>query len=579
MTEKQTWRQRCAVAFASQLILLAVMILTERLVYATNDDTTMVAIASGGYGKPSQYVVNLHLILGYLLKYLFTICNGVNWVTVQFIVADMFSVLVLDMVFAAAKKEKEGFICAVIVLDIALLIVLAHFTFTVVAYWAGIAGLIGLSYVFEKNTDRGHRRLIGILSGIAFVFCLLIRAEAIQSLVIVYASYIVVSLFLNRNWKPVVIALAAVCLMVISIKTNFWMNNLNPVQKAFLDWGETRSAALDCQAVPYDDEVFSARGISYSQYQAIYCQYYYNYDNVDTETMETLIELNDSQNKYDFDVMGMLKSHLSLWKHVRQLLSFTSLYRILFAAVALFYLVFGRKGDYPLLLLTWGSTLAAECVFYFIRRPLYRVVMPGYLLAVILIVLCCGIDPEKEQKVCSMKISLKKMTVALFVLLACGSTGLYILRGYQAWIYSDTQLAVLDYMAENSDKIYMAADFGVYPIDLADSVWNHPGKRGIWNLIGNWETYSVPYFELMERQGIQDPYNVLYEAIDNDKILLLTTKGDDYPGQFSWVLDLIMENYNIKAEFEKVEDVSRTDTGYGHNQYTVYKLVTLSDVA
>ena len=578
MKDKQKWRLRCAVAFASQLAVLAVLILTNRLVYATNDDTTMVAIASGGYGTPSQYVVNLHLLLGYLLKFLFTICNGINWVTVLFVVADMFSVLVLDMVFASAKQEKTDFVCAAIVLDIALLIVLAHFTFTVVAYWAGIAGLIGLSYTFEKNTNDSHRLVIGISSGIALLFCLLIRAETIQSLVIVYASYIVVSLLFNRNWKPVVIALAAVCLMVISTKTNFWLNDLNPVQKAFLDWGETRSAALDCQAVPYEEEVFTEKGITYNQYQAIYGAFYYDFDIVDTETMEALIELNSPQNRYDFDVAGMLENHFSLWVSIRQLLSFTSLYRIMFAAVALFYLVFGKKEDYPLVFLTWGSSLAAECAFYFLRRHLYRVVMPGYLLAVILILLCCSIDPKKEQKLCSIKIDLKKMSVTLFVLLACGSVGLYIVRGdYQAWIYSGTQRAVLDYMEENDDKVFLAGDISAFGIDVADSVWNHPGKRGIWNLIGNWETYSVPYLELMERQGIQDPYNVLYEAIDNDRILLLTPKGDDYPAQFSWILGLIEENYHIKARFEKVEDVSSTDTGHHYLQYAVYMLVTLTD--
>ena len=125
-------------------------------------------------------------------------------------------------------------------------------------------------------------------------------------------------------------------------------------------------------------------------------------------------------------------------------------------------------------------------------------------MAVILIVLCCAIDSQKEQKLCSLNISLKKMAVALFVLLACGSIGLYVLRGdYQAWIYSDAHRAVLDYMAENDDKVFLAGDGGVFGLDVADSVWNHPGKRGIWNLIGNWETYSVPYLELMERQGIQ----------------------------------------------------------------------------
>ena len=112
--------------------------------------------------------------------------------------SDMLSVLVLDMVFASVKRDRVGFLCTVIVLDVALLIVLAYFTFTVVAYWAGIAGLIGMTYASMENIDHGHRLLTGICAGIAFVFCMMIRAEAVLSLVIVYASYIFVSLIFKR---------------------------------------------------------------------------------------------------------------------------------------------------------------------------------------------------------------------------------------------------------------------------------------------------------------------------------------------------------------------------------------------
>ena len=576
--DNRRWWLRCTAAFASQLAILAILIATGRLVYATNDDTTMVAIASGGYGAPSQYVVFLHLILGYLLKYLFTICNGVNWVTVVFLFSDMLSALVLDMVFASVKREKTGFVCTVIVLDVALLIVLACFSFTVVAYWAGIAGLIGMTYAFMENADHGHRLLTGICAGIAFVFCMMIRAKAVLSLVIVYASYIFVSLIFKRNWKPLVIALAAVCCMLVFKESNAWMNDLNPVQRDYMAWNKARSTAVDCPPVPYEEAAFSEKSITYNQYQAIYGAFYYDFDTVDMESMEALAELNSPQNRYDTDIMGMLKNHFSVWRNLQELLSFTSLYRILFAAVCLFYLVFGKKEDYPLVFLTWGSAVAVECVFHFIQRPVYRVVMPGYLMALALIMLCCTIDIQKEQKFRSMNIGLKKMAVALSVLLACGSTGLYLLYGdYTAWMYSDTERAVLDYMAENDDKVFLAGDSSVFGIDVADSVWSHPGKRGIWNLIGNWETFSVPYYELMERQGIQDPDHVLREAIDNDNILLLTRLGDDFPMYYPWILDLVEEKYHIKAELEKVEDVSRTDLGSGYFTYLVYKLVTCAE--
>lgn len=574
--DNRRWWLRCTAAFASQLAILAVLILTGRLVFAQNDDTTMVAIASGGYGAPSQYVVFMHMILGFLLKFLFTICNGVNWVTVVFLVADMCSVLVLDMVFASVKQEKTGFFCAVIVLDLMLLIVLAHFTFTVVAYWAGIAALTGITYAFMGKVDRRRRIITGICGGTALVFCLMIRAETLISLVIVYASYVAVSLLSERNWKPLVIALTVLCCMQISVKSNTWMSKLDPIQRTYLSWTTARSAIVDYPMIPYDESDFSEKGITYNQHKAIYYGFNYDFDMVDMESMSALIERQSS--RYDFDVMGMLKSHFSVWGSVRELLSFTSLYRIMFAAVALFYLVFGRKQDFPFLFLTWGSTVAAECAFNFIRRPVYRVVMPGYLLAVVLIMLYCGIDTQKERKLHLQGISAQRMTVVMTAVLMCGSIFTYIQHGdYQAWMYSGTERAVLDYMAENDDKVFLACDASLFGVEVSDSIWNHPGKRGIWNLIGSWDTYTVPYYELMERQGIQDPNHVLREAIDSDKILLLTRYGDNMPIYCDWVLGLVEDNYHIKVEFEKVEDVSRTDLGSGYLTYSVYKLVTCAE--
>ena len=572
--DNKKWWIRCTVLFASQLVILLLMIVTGRLVYVMNDDTTMIAIASGGYGSPSEYVINLHMLLGYVLKYLFTICNKVNWVTVVFLFSDMLSVFVLDMVFVEEKSDKISFWPSIIALDLALFLVLSRFTFTVVAYWAGIAGFVGITYVSIKWKACKHRTVIGIFAVIAFVFCLLIRAETIKSLLIVYMACIIAVWVYKKNWAPLFIAVAAFCLMSLSIKSHFLLSDLNPVQKEFLSWGETRSAATDCAAVPYDEAKFAEYGITYNQYLAIYNVFYYNFDNVDTDVMEALIELNNPLNKYDFDIMGMLKEHFSVWTSLEKLLSYRSVYRIIFASVCLFYLCVGSRKDAVFVLLTWCCTIAAEFVFYFIRRALYRVLMPTYLLAIVLILLCCNIDPQKEFKLSMAGISLKKILMTLTVLLACGSVVVYQHHGYNAWKYSETERAVLDYMAENNDKVFLVGDIEVFGISRADSVWNHPGKRGIWNLIGNWETYSVPYFELMEKQGIQNPYDVLREAVDNDRILLLTKLGDDFPASRSWILDLVEENYGITVEFEKVEDISQTIHRDGVNDWATYKLVT-----
>ncbi len=560
--------RKAAFLAISQCAILVIMLLNNRIVYATNDDTTMIALASGGYGSPSPYIINMHMALGYVLKFLFTLWPQINWITVFYLMVYVMGVLALDFTFTRWKRGITFFVVAVII-DLSFLIVLGYFTFTVLAFWAGIAGFVLLTDAtkFEQGKCRFW---MGFLGAIMTVLAALIRGEAIKSLLIIYSAVIAIEIVLHKNAKPIFLAIVATCLMVCSIQSNTWIMNQNPTQKQFYDWGETRSSALDCQAVPYDEKVFNEKGITQAQYQAIYGAFYYDFDLVNKDVMETIIELNDPANKYNFDLVGFLKSYLS---PLTNLYRFDCFYKLIFGAVLLLYIIYGQREMRLFAFLIWLTALLNEFVFYFINRPLYRVIMPGYVFATLLLVLYGDIHKKAY--------SLRSEAIPALLTVVLGFIGCiefaFSYKDYQLWLYSEGRKAVLEYLYGHSDKIYMAGEPGVFSIGVSDSIWNHPGRSRGWNLIGNWETYSVPYLELMEAHGVTDPYHILREAINSEDILLLTQLGDNFPEKSQWILDLVYELYGVKVDFRHVEDISKV-TDKSENpilmeDWMVYQLV------
>ena len=56
-------KKRLIILTLTQFLVLLILLLTNKIFFATNDDTTMVDIASGGYGKCSPYIINIHINL------------------------------------------------------------------------------------------------------------------------------------------------------------------------------------------------------------------------------------------------------------------------------------------------------------------------------------------------------------------------------------------------------------------------------------------------------------------------------------------------------------------------------------
>ncbi len=557
--------------FGSQLLITLLFIITQKLVYATNDDTTMLAIAGGGYGKTSPYVINMHYVVGAFLKILFDCFSGINWMTILFLAILIGATYCIDVILV--EKEQRNFIFflgVLLVTDLCFGLVLGYFSFTVVAYFSGIAGTVCLVW----GVERGEKKKRWIVAGIFWIiWAALIRGETLKTVLLMLLLLSVYEAIKKHNVRYLIVEIAIGTLMMCGIKSNMWILNSNPVEQSFLEWGELRSEVLDGAQIPYIEEKFQKKGISEAQYHALYNAFYYIRDAVSTDVLNDLRDLNTNETKYNVDIIGFIQEH---FKYFGIHNDYKLVYKWIFAIIVCIGFAFGTKETRIRTFLIWLSTAGIEFVYYMIQRPLYRIVMPTYILAIVLLLILQEYESKKVEVFFENKIDIKKIYMTGCLLLGLGTLVTYWNTdfNYQNAAYSAERKKVLAYMTEHSDTLFLAGDPAAFSIGVCDSVWNYPGKVNKWNLIGNWEIYSVPSNELVTAYGYNDVDNIALEAVNNEKILILTTMEYGFEERSEYILDLFEQYYGIRPEFEKVDDICINQIDENTKErWAAYKLV------
>lgn len=549
-----------AILILSQISLLALLLYMDEIYYVVHDDNVMVDIASGAYGEVSQYIVNMHIALGWMLKGLFGLFPFVNWVSIFYLFIYLLSFIILDIVF----YNKKPFGLIFLVLNASFILLVSHFTFTVVAYTAIIAGIL------LQMKAMKQKRLVNkyFVTSLILVLCGgLIRGEAIKSVLIIVCFYFLCDL---KNWrKYFVIIPTYLVIMILCISSNLAWHKWDPTEKTFLEWGETRSSTLDCAAVPYDETLLKGQGISLAQYRFMYRAFYFDYEAISIQTLEKLAALNSIENKYNFNVMEYMKSFVRSVNRENAFM-FGSIHLIIlyFLLIVYFILCFKQRNrSWWKGLVIFSAALTMGLVFFVIRRYLYRVIMPNYILVNLLMLwLICQITVRKEINFW-MKTARACLVAAAFVCVFC-------IRIYNDNItdkaeYSSERQYVLDYMAENHDTLYLAGDPGTFSVAKARPIFEYTAQNGFWTLMGDWEIYSVPYYKLMEKYNIENPDNLLEESIGSKNIRYLTTLGDSFKEYNDYIINYIQKKTGKRSYFKKEEDIVMDQSG---KQWSVFSL-------
>lgn len=409
----------------SQAVILSFLILFGDIRYMTNDDTTMAAIAGGGYGGiPSQYIVNIHTLIGYLLKKLYTVCSGVNWLTILYLILYALSFVLLDILLVRLSVRKGvSLTVSFIVLDLSFFLFHVVFTFTGVAYALLIAGTV-CAFGAQGSPKRKAVALIYILTAA------MMRNNVIYTAVVMVGIYGVLTLILTgdkkRTAKLGIFIVVLVGIELISYGTNAFMLDRNLAEANFFEWGEERSSALDCKQVPYS-EALKEKGMSEASYEACYNGFYYVSGAVSEEKMQLLEEANT--HKYNPDIAGYFIHHFRAYSDGTYA---AAIWQFIFGVLAFTGIVYG-KGEYRWRMLSlYIAVICTDLIYYIIGRQLPHVMIPTYIMGMIAAVMIhtAGIRREHMRKTAVW------VLVAFIVWLPCAAAGKDLLL-------SDTEKAVL----------------------------------------------------------------------------------------------------------------------------------------
>ena len=357
--------------------------------------------------------------------------------------------------------------------------------------------------------------------------------------------------------------------MFVGIYGNLYIEKLNPIENEHLTWGDIRRDALDCQPVPFDQKKFDKYNISKEQYWAMYNVFYYDYSHLTIDDFKGMIQLNDWHNKYNFHIKAILKQ----WKS--QLSTgvkwWSNIHIWLFLLTLCIFLVASKKNGDKKWMYGVGIfiiTILCTLIFYVIQRAIYRVVMPNFVFASLLLIQKTDWN-FSNSKALSYLVKIISVSVVIFVLF----TRITHYDMFDKHFFMDKRREVLSYIKDHNDIIYMTGDVMVYSLAEGRSIWDYTAENSYWNIMGNWEIYGDAYYKLMKIYNVRNPNNLLLESVDNDKILILTTRGEDFSEHGKPILSWLKRYYNIDADFKKVDDVHKLISGNYKETWVTYKIV------
>jgi len=134
------------------LLAVAYAILFLHPYYGSNDEFSLAAIASGGYGDYTWYFIYLHSAFGWILKAFYTLIPGWNWYTLVMYGLIFLSLTAIGCVWIG-KNKKTGMILSVMLVLCSIQPLYVEMQYTKTAAVVTAAGYV-LLFCGPKRSDR-----------------------------------------------------------------------------------------------------------------------------------------------------------------------------------------------------------------------------------------------------------------------------------------------------------------------------------------------------------------------------------------------------------------------------------------
>ena len=416
-------------------------------------------------------------------------------------------------------------------------VLIKYFSFSVISYLVAAAGILLL---FNQSLVMG---ILTVAIGGS------IRPQIASSLIVLVLPFLIYEILKNKKWKEMLILIGIVLSINVSNKV---YSMTQPDVQEYLKWNELSTNLRDFPEINYEKhrEEFEKLGISENDLQTSTYWLFAEKKALNNEMLEKIQSVRSFTEKYSFDIPQFIKDY---FKNI-----ILVAYLILFAG---WLIIFKPKNIWAWLLpITPFILIGALFVRQRVVERVYLPLMVSFLMFFLIY------SPEFYEK----RQWFKKKVVFLCVqviLLIVGYKWLGFMKREWYWFptINDSMNATYHQVVENHpDQLIIFGGYGTLVNSQPSlSTFKIRTNQVVSNTttLGNWQTFSPHYANLLKRYKIEDTNNLLSSAVNNNEIIFFWSKDS---GSINRIITIFKEHYQKTVYFEEVEKVT--------SDMSIYKL-------
>lgn len=562
---KEKLKQPFWISVILNICLLTLNIIFFQTRFESNDDSGMSFIIEGIYGEKTAYAVFINVIIGKILKILYTVVPIVKWYVIFQYAVLFISFVFLGYILLRQFEKKKG-----IILFFALLIPFTYecyvyLQFTKTSGVAVATGLLLIFYCLRKNEKRRY-----LISGILL---------AILGSMIRFQSMLMVSLILfglginviiceykkekfqiKRIWinmKPYLLCFGITFLCIFMLEgVNKQAYKNDEGWKYFLEYNYERYHLLDYGFPDWEENKVAYQKMEITKedidmYQG-WC--FADFEKLSLEKMKQINKLRENKKITVHIVTDFVKDIPIRFLEMR--------YSVLLITFFIIYLLYCKRKNWGILFYVLFTFLGSYFYFFFMDRytNINRIDFI-YIYAIICVFLELFGEGGIQHKKGKENIWFILLAVGLFSVGTVGvkekkfseqnSTTLANKQQYQEFYALTT---------EDKDKLYLQ-NTGSILNDRAYSMWEVVPEGLSENRVslGNWLTGSPLTLSILQKFGVENPF---HDVINHSDVYLIDNYGIDTE------LSYIQRHYEENAKGALVKNI---------NGFSVYKVFTEVD--
>ncbi|MGI6152611.1 MAG: hypothetical protein ACOYJB_02090 [Christensenellaceae bacterium] len=538
--------QYLLLALAINSIFAIIYAQVSILDFSVVDDMIINNYLSGAYGFSDGHAVYLNILLGKFLAFLYSVLPAINWYGVFLLAMVILSFSLVEAVLLSQFGIKWGLLIVALITATATYSMLEHFTYTMIAYCCAGASGACLFFGFETK-HKSLRWLCYALAVVMLLLCSFIRWNVVLTAALIWGAFLLIQL-LRRKKSAWILAITVLCGLVgcagcHAADQAAYQNDEE--WREYTRFNEARTDYVDFGMVDYSDHVGVYQRFSWSpnDYQMVNMYVHPDGNKYSAEVLEQIVA--ERGHRYERTPLAVLyKLVEGFHDHEEQTMSMILLLIAAFTA-AMFA---NRNKLLPLFLLAMPFII--NIAFIIMRRPLYRVVYPHYIIAALLMLCIIDVGWIKERLVAG---STASRVLTAFLALVSGF--MMFANLVSANYYKINKELSLDhgelanyrqycaYLQNHPENAYL-----IPTLKIDNDIFFVPEKNSLANtlVVGSWGRHTTYENAVKRAYGIEHNCDSL---LTNDNYYIVDVN------QLHLVETYFAENLQLEVAFETVDEV------------------------